>query len=140
MIAYKLLRVRPDGSLGPLFIHRKAHIDVGVSLVAQCHPTKGYKVRPGWHCCSRPFAPHLSKVGRIWAKVQIPDNSIGHVRPAAQGGLWYTAEVMKVLHTIPCALVDAHGNEKRAVEPAYEASERAIDSSWERRFNNRHED
>jgi hypothetical protein len=39
MIAYKLFRVRRDGSIGPLFINRNLRIPVGVPLPAEAHRT-----------------------------------------------------------------------------------------------------
>jgi len=53
MKAYKLLKLRKDGSLGPLFINRKQKIPIGKWLTAECHPTKGYALRPGWHTTSK---------------------------------------------------------------------------------------
>jgi len=96
--AYKLLKLRKDGSLGPLFINRKQRIDPGVWYDAEDHKTKGYAHRPGWHCCHIPHAPHLSKKGRVWARVEIEGVTV-HQRPESQGGLWYTAERMRILYT-----------------------------------------
>ena len=45
MIGYKLLRVRRDGSLGPLFINRKQRIVPGVLYASEDHPTKGFAHR-----------------------------------------------------------------------------------------------
>ena len=98
MIAYKLLRVRKDKSLGPLFINRRQRIPVGKWLVAKPHRTPGYAFRPGWHCCSKPVAPHLSKKGRRWYKIDIGMMHYEeHRRPQSQGGMWYVAEFMKVI-------------------------------------------
>jgi hypothetical protein len=96
MIAYKLFRKRKDGTYGPLFINRKQRINAGEWLQAECHPTKGYAYRPGWHCCAEPLAPHLSKKNRVWCKVMITQYT-EHQRPESQGGLWYTADRLKVL-------------------------------------------
>lgn len=98
MIAYKLFRVRKDGTLGPLFIHRKQRIDADLPLwlKSQPHRTRGFTFRPGWHCCSKPLTPHLSMKGRKWFVIQITDYKRHH-RPAAQGGLWFTAKWMRVL-------------------------------------------
>ena len=96
MIAYKLLRLRKDGSLGPLFINRRQRIPVGVWSPAEDHPTKGYAHRPGWHACAKPRAPHLSTAGRVWCKVGISNFTILE-RPASQGGKWYLADWLKVL-------------------------------------------
>ena len=47
MIAYKLFRVRRDGSLGSLFINKSAILPMNKWIVAEDHKTKGYKHRPG---------------------------------------------------------------------------------------------
>jgi hypothetical protein len=93
--AYKLVRVRRDGSIGPLFINRHQVIPVGKWVKAESHPTPGYKLRPGWHACHTPSAPHLSKKGRAWALVTLKGITKWE-RPKAQGGTWYTARWMKV--------------------------------------------
>ncbi len=95
MIAYKLMRLRKDGTLGPLFINAKQRVPVGEWLVARGYITKGFKWRPGWHCTARPFAPHLSEKGRVWTEVSVVEPEV-HQRPESQGGLWYTAQIMKV--------------------------------------------
>lgn len=95
MIAYKLLRVRNNGTLGPLFINKTQVVPVGKWLQAECHPTKGYAVRPGWHCTAKPEAPHLSKKGRVWCEVELKD-VVSFTRPVTQGGQWFLAEKMKV--------------------------------------------
>ena len=99
MIAYKLLRVRKDGSLGPLFINKRQRLEVGQTYTAEDHPTKGYAHRPGWHACAAPAAPHLSKRGRVWAKVKL-GGYVAHQRPESQGGLWYTANSMTILEVV----------------------------------------
>lgn len=96
MTGYKLFRLRKDGTLGPLFINRKQRLKVGVNYNAEEHPTKGYAFRPGWHICSEMNAPHLSKKDRVWAKVEFGSFK-EHKRPANQGGLWYTANWMKIV-------------------------------------------
>ena len=99
MIAYKLLRKRKNGTLGPLFINRRQVIPIGGWLQAESHPTKGYAVRPGWHTTSKPEAPHLSMRDRVWMKVEIDDYK-KIVRPKSQGGVWWLANQMKVLRGI----------------------------------------
>ena len=99
MIAYKLLTVRADGTIGPLFINRKLRIPINVWMAAECHPTKGYAVRPGWHCTSKPEAPHFSVKGRAWFEVQIYDYT-EFTRPKSQGGVWYIAKMMRVLNAV----------------------------------------
>lgn len=96
MIAYKLLRKRKNGTLGPLFINRRQIIPIEEWLQAESHPTKGYAVRPGWHTTSKPEAPHLSMRDRVWMKVEIDDYK-KIVRPKSQGGVWWLANQMKVL-------------------------------------------
>jgi hypothetical protein len=93
--AYKLFRIRANGTLGSLFIGRKATIPLGQWLEAQDIPTKGYAHRPGWHCTLEPIAPHLSKKSRVWCEVEIADWK-EHPRPENQGGVWFIAQKMKV--------------------------------------------
>ena len=99
MIAYKLFRKRKDGSYGPLFINRKQKVYPGVTYQAEEHRTKGFAFRPGWHACAEPSAPHLSKKNRVWCKVIITDYT-EHNRPVSQGGLWFTANTLKVIEEI----------------------------------------
>ncbi len=96
MRAYKLLTKRKDGTLGPLFINRTQRVLVGEWLDAENHPTKGFKERMGWHCTSKPVAPHLSNKGRVWCEVEIQDFTKIE-RPEHQGGLWYLANKMKII-------------------------------------------
>ena len=96
MIAYKLVRKRKNGTLGPLFIDARLRMPIGEWMEAGCHPTKGFKVRPGWHTCAKPIAPHLSKKGRVWVIVLIVDYEIIQ-RPEAQGGQWFIAKNMLIL-------------------------------------------
>ena len=95
-VGYKLMRKRKDGTYGPLFINRKLKIKIGDNLKAECHPTKGFAVRPGFHICSEMNAPHLSKKNRVWCIVAFRDFT-EHQRPANQGGLWFTANEMVVI-------------------------------------------
>ena len=72
-VAYKLLRLGADGAIYPLFIDKHTPTPVGVWMPAECHPTKGFAVRQGWHCCFRPIAPHLKEVlasgeRRVWVR------------------------------------------------------------------------
>jgi len=97
--AFKLLRLRADGSLGPLFINRRQVIKPGVWLKAEDHPTKGYARRPGWHAAPAPNAPHLTNRGRRWMRVQLR-NFRSLVRPKSQGGAWWIARWMRVVGPI----------------------------------------
>ena len=99
MKAYKLVRLRKDGTLGSLFINRKAIIPIGVWLEAEDHPTKGYAHRMGWHCTFKPVAPHLSEKGRVWIEVEVEDYKV-YKRPINQGGEWILANRMKVVGII----------------------------------------
>jgi hypothetical protein len=95
MTAYKLLKKRKDGTLGPLFINCSQRIPIGEMLQAEAHRRKGYKFRPGWHCMCKPEAPHLTNKGRVWCEVEILEFEEEH-RPESQGGLWYLAQKMRV--------------------------------------------
>ena len=99
MIAYKLFRIRKDGSLGSLFINRTIKLPLNKWLEAEDHKTKGYKHRPGWHCCPQPQAPHLSMKDREWFEVEINNYETEH-RPESQGGLWFLANNMKIIRQI----------------------------------------
>jgi hypothetical protein len=99
--AYKLLRRRKDGTLGPLFINRRQVVPVGVWLEAEDHPTKGFAHRPGWHCTLERSAPHLKmrlKNGeqRVWCKVLVKDIKL-YDRPESQGGSWVLADHMIIV-------------------------------------------
>lgn len=92
MLCYKLFRKRKDGSLGSLFINRRDKLQLRTWLKAESHPTKGYAVRPGWHCCLLPYAPHLKQNGdRIWKRVLAKDVELIE-RPFSQGGTWVLAK------------------------------------------------
>lgn len=101
MTAYKLLRLRRDGTLGPLFVGRGQVIRVGEVLRARSDlPHPGLAHRPGYHCYARPEAPHLKTrlsngERRVWCKVEIGDYTELR-RPASQGGIWYLAQSMRV--------------------------------------------
>lgn len=101
VIAYKLMRQRKDGSLGPLFINRGLRLHVGELYPAEDHPTKGYAHRPGWHAAqSVDHAPHLKlKEDRVWVKVWLDDVETVE-RPASQGGHWYLAGLMRPLEVL----------------------------------------
>ena len=99
MIAYKLVRRMKDGSLSSLFIGKRNRLKTLEWLDAQCIPTKGFAVRPGWHCTQNPSAPHLSKNGRVWVKVDMRDYE-EFQRPESQGGMWYIANKIKILEIL----------------------------------------
>ena len=97
--AFKIFRVRSNGTLGSLFINRRQVIPIGVWLKAESHRTNGYQFRPGWHCAPCQFAPHLTLKGRIWMRVEV-DDFVEIKRPESQGGFWWLAKWMKVV--APC--------------------------------------
>ena len=99
MIAYKLVRKLKSGKLTPLFINKSVGIEFDTWYKSECHPTKGFKVRQGWHCTSTPNAPHLTNKGRVWLKVEIEDVT-EHQRPQSQGGVWYTADKIRFLEAL----------------------------------------
>lgn len=98
-IAYKLFRVRKNGTIGSLFINRKAILPIGEWVEAKPYKTKGFAFRPGWHCTKKPHAPHLGMEGRAWYKVEI-ETYTEHIRPKNQGGMWYLAHRMKILEKV----------------------------------------
>jgi hypothetical protein len=105
MKAYKLIKVRKDGSLGPLFIDAKKRLPVGKWMNYQAIKRKGFAFRPGFHCTAKPIAPHLKKIlksGEIreWWEVEIEDDAVPHQRPREQGGLWFTAKRMKLIRRV----------------------------------------
>lgn len=99
MIAFKLFKVRRDGSIGSLFINRKDRYLRNMWMTAKDIPTRGYAHRPGWHAMAKPEAPHLSPKGRQWFKVEIEDH-VQYERPVSQGGIWYLAQRMKILEAL----------------------------------------
>jgi len=99
MKAHKLVRLMKDGTLSSLFIGKRQRLSMGKWLEAECIPTKGFAVRPGWHCTKKPIAPHLSIKGRVWVQVDIEDYTELH-RPISQGGVWYLANNMKIIKKI----------------------------------------
>lgn len=104
MKAYKLLRLMKDGKLYPLFIDKKRARPIGEWLQAECHPTKGFAVRPGYHCCFEMNAPHLKKElangeKRVWVECEVEDYET-YDRPECQGGAWILAQRMKIVGVI----------------------------------------
>lgn len=103
MIAYKLFRLRVDGTLGPLFINRSQVVPTDKWLWYGKHETKGFAFRPGWHCCAAPSAPHLkenpAQGRRVWARVEVRYVE-EFKRPANQGEVWFLAKRMKVLEVL----------------------------------------
>lgn len=104
MKAYKLLRMKKDDKLYPLFINKTVSTPIGEWMQAECIPTKGFAVRKGWHCCFKPIAPHLKTVlangeRRIWVECEVEDWE-SYDRPESQGGAWILAQRMKIIKTL----------------------------------------
>ena len=101
MKAYKLLRKLSDGKLYPLFINKTYSTPFNEWMQAECYPTKGFAIRCGWHCCFKPFAPHLSirlanGEQRVWVECEVEDWT-SYNRPESQGGSWILAQKMKII-------------------------------------------
>ena len=99
MIAYKLCRQLKNGDITPLFINKTKRIEFNKWINAENHPTKGFTVRPFWHCTSKPIAPHLSEKNRVWVQVEIK-NYTDFNRPSNQGGKWFLASKIKFLNIL----------------------------------------
>lgn len=94
--AYKLVHLRKNGTLGPLFINRRQILPIMEWMEAEDHPTPGYAHRPGWHVIEKPNAPHLSMKGRVWVLVEVKDY-VDLKRPESQGGVWWLAKWMRII-------------------------------------------
>jgi len=99
MIGYKLFRQRKDGSFGPLFINKRQKLYPNTIYYYEDVPTKGFAHRPGWHICSEPVAPHLSKKNRVWCKVEFVHMETLK-RPESQGGTWYLGKSMRIIDVL----------------------------------------
>lgn len=101
MKAYKLFKVRKDGSIGSLFMDAARKLPIGEWLRAEDHNRKGFARRLGWHALANPSAPHLknelaSGEKRAMFEVEIEDYS-EFERPENQGGKWFLANRIKIL-------------------------------------------
>lgn len=96
MVVYKLFRVLKSGEITSLFINKKEKLQKGIWLEAKSYPTKGYKLRPYWHCTEKPVAPHLTEKGRVWLKVEMEEFTEFN-RPEHQGGMWFLAQRIKII-------------------------------------------
>ena len=73
MKAYKLLRIKKDGKLYPLFVDTENPTPIGEWIDARCGELKNNSkvksklgdlcFRPGWHLSSLPYASHIGKKG-----------------------------------------------------------------------------
>jgi hypothetical protein len=96
MKAYKLFRELKNGELTSLFINKTERLELNKWMVAESYPTKGFKLRPYWHCTSKPEAPHLSNKNRVWMEV-VMDGYTEFKRPEIQGGVWFLADNIKII-------------------------------------------
>jgi hypothetical protein len=96
MLAYKLFRLKSNGSITSLFANKSRELPIGEWMDAECHPTKGLKERPFWHCTAEMNAPHLSPEGRVWMLVEMQDYS-EMIRPSNQGEKWYLASRIRII-------------------------------------------
>lgn len=95
---WKLFRLIPFFVINfRFFINKTKELPMGKIMPAEDHPTKGFAHRPGWHCTSKPEAPHLSEKGRVWLMVRLYGEVVKVDRPASQGGQWFLAEHMEIL-------------------------------------------
>lgn len=96
MVAYKLFRKLKDGSITSLFINKTQKLPLDVWLNAESYPTKGYALRPFWHCVDKiENVKHLSIKNRVWAEIEMLDYTTMK-RPKNQGGIWYLAKQIKI--------------------------------------------
>lgn len=73
MRAYKLLRLKKDGKLYPLFVNTQTSTPIGIWIDAECgERTSNGKVkstlgplcfRPGFHLSTLPYASHIGRKG-----------------------------------------------------------------------------
>ena len=99
MIVYKLCRLLKSGEITSLFINKSKKLPFNKWIKSESYKTKGYKLRPYWHCVLEPKAPHLSKLNRVWVKVEIRDYTSIR-RPESQGGIWYLANMIRFLQIL----------------------------------------
>lgn len=95
MVAYKLVRLKKNGDITSLFINKKEKLMLNEWLQAKSFPTKGFALRPKWHCTAEMTAPHLSEKGRVWVELEMKDFE-EFSRPKTQGGMWYLADSIKI--------------------------------------------
>jgi hypothetical protein len=104
MIAYKLFKIRKDGSTGSLFINAAEKYDLNKWMDARPIKKNGFAFRCGFHCLINPSAPHLklnltSGEKRAFFKVEIDDYEF-FTRPESQGGKWVLAQKMRILEKL----------------------------------------
>ena len=88
-----------DGTFSPLFINKKSRMNKDIWYDAESHETKGFMLRKGFHCTTKPIAPHLSEKDRVWILVEV-DNYETYKRPESQGGIWILAQKMRIIREL----------------------------------------
>jgi hypothetical protein len=104
MIAYKLFKIRKDGSIGSLFINASEKYEINKWMDAKPIKKNGFAFRCGFHCLINPVAPHLKMnlangEKRAFFKVEIESYEY-FTRPKSQGGGWVLAQRMKILEKL----------------------------------------
>lgn len=101
MIAYKLFKIRKDGSIGSLFINASEKYELNTWMDARPYKKSGFAFRQGFHCLLKPEAPHLKTElsngeKRFFFEVEVEDYEY-FTRPENQGGKWVLAQRMRIL-------------------------------------------
>jgi len=104
ILAYKLVRVRVDGSFGSLFVDKSRVLPAGKWIKADLRIPPRRRIaggrvlvyRPGWHAVNSPRIPHLTGRGRAVVMVFLRGGVREWKRPGAQGGTWFTARQMLI--------------------------------------------
>ena len=110
MIVYKLVRKLKDNKLYPLFIDKKRSYVFHEKRYAECIPTKGFALRTGFHCCIKPYAPHLKMKlsngeNRVWMECEVEDYTF-YDRPESQGGKWVLANILTAIRELSFSEVE----------------------------------
>ena len=104
IFAFKLFRIRKEGSIGSLFVEPTARHPIGTWIPAKAHSHKKLKFRKGWHALIHPNAPHLSKKNRAWYIVMV-DNYEVIDRPKNHGGKWVIAQKLNIIGRLPDSVI-----------------------------------
>ena len=112
MKAYKLLRIKKDGKLYPLFVDTNTPTPIGEWLEAKCGELKDNgKVksilgdlcfRPGWHLSDIPYAPHIGRKG-----------DSGEIEFMNENHVWCECEYVTDVNYQP--LVNENGKNKNGI-------------------------
>lgn len=104
MEAYKLLRVRADGTLGSLRMDAGRKLPPGEWLPAGNHARPGLAPHPGWHALTAPASKHFKMLpGRRWYRVEL-SSVTEYPRP---GEMWLVAGCMRIIAPVESEQPDA---------------------------------